>query len=136
MAKVTAAEYTEKWNRRMKGSTEDIRRGVGKVTEAPGMAAAKQQALMLEKLTASIMSGKWAKAVSAISVEDWKQSTLNKGLQRIAAGVDGATPAMQQKAQELLAKVDSAVNEVNKIPRGNLEQNIQRMVAFTRAMAK
>jgi len=35
MPKLTPAEYAEKHARRLKASTEDIRKGVAKVTEAP-----------------------------------------------------------------------------------------------------
>jgi len=41
MAKVTEAEFVEKWARRLKGATEDMRRGADRVTEAPGEASEK-----------------------------------------------------------------------------------------------
>lgn len=136
MARVTPSEYAEKWSRRMKGSTEDIRRGVEKVTEAPGAAAARQAQLMLAKLTESITSGRWAQAVGAIGVQEWKDSITRKGLQRIAAGVDNATPQQAEMASKLLASVDAAVAKVNQTPRGDLETNIGRMATFAREMAK
>lgn len=135
MAKVTPQEYAEKWGRRLKGSTEDIRRGANRVTEAPGVAAARQQDLMLSKLTESITSGLWAQQVSAVSLEDWKKALMEKGVGRIAAGVDAATPAQQQMATRLLAAVDASMAEANRTPRGSLEDNISRMTTFVRSMA-
>ena len=135
MAKVTAQEYAEKWGRRLKGSTEDIRRGANRVTEAPGVAAARQQDLMLTKLTESITSGLWAQQVAAVSLEDWKKALMEKGVGRIAAGVDAATPKQQQMATRLLAAVDSAMADANRTPRGSLEDNINRMTTFVRSMA-
>ena len=136
MAKVTAQEYTEKWQRRLKGSTEDIRRGVGRVTEAPGIAAARQADLMLAKVSESITSGRWAAKVSAVSTEEWKKKTLEKGIGRIASGVDAAAASQVTMATELLANVDAAVAVANQTPRGTLEDNITRMTTFVREMSK
>lgn len=135
MAKVTPQEYAEKWGRRLKGSTEDIRRGANRVTEAPGAAAARQQDLMLTKLTEAITSGLWAQQVQAVTLEDWKKALLEKGVGRIAAGVDAAAPAQQQMAQRLLTAVDASMADANRTPRGSLEDNINRMTTFVRSMA-
>lgn len=134
MAKVSPTEYAEKWGRRMKGATADIQRGVEQVTESPGVAAARQAQLFLQKLSEAIASGKWQRAVAGVSAQDWKDSMIRKGLQRIAAGVDQAQPSQVQMAQKLLADVDAAVAEVNKTPRGDLETNIGRAATFARSM--
>lgn len=136
MAKVTPQEYAEKWGRRLKGSTEDIRRGINRVSEAPGVAAARQADLMLAKVTESISSGRWAAKVAAVPLDEWKKKTAEKGLGRIASGVDAAQATQVQMATELLANVDAAVAVVNQTPRGTLEDNITRMTTFTREMAK
>ena len=136
MARVNAQEYADKWGRRLKASTQDIQRGVDKVTEAPGAKAAASQQLMLQKITEAIQSGKWARRVSSVSLEDWKRLMKDKGIGRISAGVDAAMPKQVQTAERLLAAVDSAVNKTNQIPRGSLEDNINRMTTFVRAMAE
>ena len=136
MAKVTPQEYAEKWGRRLKGSTEDIRRGINRVSEAPGIAAARQSDLRLAKVTESISSGRWAARVAAVPLDEWKKKTMDKGLTRIASGVDAAQATQGQMATELLANVDSAVAVANQTPRGTLEDNITRMTTFVREMAK
>jgi hypothetical protein len=136
MAKVNATEYAEKWGRRMKGSTEDMRRGIEKVTVAPGVMAAKQVDLMKAKLIKSIEDGTWARNVAKLGVEDWKKLMIDKGINRVSAGVDAAAGNQVVMAEKLLAAVDASVAEVNKTPRGTLEDNINRMVTFSRGMAK
>ncbi len=136
MAKVNAQEYTEKWQRRLKGSNEDIRRGVSRVSEAPGVAAARQADLMLAKVTEAVASGRWAAKVSEVGLDEWKKKTLEKGLGRIASGVDAAAASQVAMATKLLADVDAAVAMANQTPRGTLEDNITRMTTFVREMAK
>jgi hypothetical protein len=136
MARVNAQEYAEKWSRRLKSSTEDIRRGIGKVSEAPGIAAARQQNLMKSNLNKSIDDGTWAAQVSSVPLQEWKDAAGKKGVDRIAAGVDAAAPKQAAMATSLLANVDASVAEANAIPRGTLEDNINRMTTFVRGMAK
>lgn len=134
MARVTPQEYAEKWNRRLKASTEDIRRGVQKVNQAPGIAAAQSAELMLNRLMEAIQSGLWAQQVSAVTLEEWKKSIMDKGIPRIASGVDAATPGQVQMAQRLLEAVDAAAARANALPKGTIEDSINRMNTFVREM--
>jgi hypothetical protein len=136
MARVTPTEYAEKWGRRLKGSTEDIRRGVNNVTVAPGEAAAKQIELMKANLMKSLEDGTWEAAVKRVGLDEWKKSFIDKGLGRISAGVDGAQGKQVQMAEKLLAAVDESVSIVNRQPRGTLEDNINRMTTYAREMNK
>ena len=83
MAKLTPREAQEKHARRLKGATEDIRRGVQKVTEAPGVKAAAKEEKMRANLLAALDSGKWKNRVAAVPLEEWKDKMLNKGVGRI-----------------------------------------------------
>ena len=136
MAKVNANEYAEKWGRRLKGSTEDIRRGINRVSVAPGEAAAAQIELMKANLMKSLEDGTWERNVRAVGLDEWKDKILNKGLQRIGAGVDAAQSKQVAMAEKLLAAVDASVEVVNRTPRGDLETNISRMTTFAREMNK
>lgn len=134
MARLTPAEYAEKWARRLKGSTEDIRRGIDRVAEAPGEAAARAQDVMLQKVTASINDGTWAAQVRGVSKEEWQKAAKEKGIGRIAQGVDSAAPRQGAMAERLLAAVDASVAEANRTKRGSIEDNITRMTTFVRGM--
>src|SRR5687767_11671829 len=134
MARVTAAEYAAKWGTRLKGASEDIRRGISKVATAPTELAARQQTVMLQKLTESVNNGTWAGQLRKVTLQDWQNAALTKGVQRISVGVDAAQPSQTAMAEQLLAAVDASVAEVNKTPRGDLEQNINRAATFARQM--
>ena len=136
MAKVTPAQYAEKWGRRLRGAGEDIRRGIERVDKAPGVAAAASQELMLQKVTEAVNSGLWAKRVASVSLDDWKKSALEKGVPRIPAGVEAATEKMEKIAEELLPAVDAAAAAANALPKGTLEDSIARSAMFMREMAK
>ena len=134
MAKLTASEYAEKWGRRLKNSTQDVRDGIQRVTVAPGIKAAESQDRMLNAITESITSGKWARNVAAVSLQDWQKSALDKGVNRIAAGVDNAMQKQVAMADKLLADVDAVVAEVDRMPNATLDDRLARMVAYARGM--
>lgn len=136
MSKVTPAEFTEKHARRLKGSLEDIRRGVANVTEAPTAKAAKSADKMRANLIASIDSGKWARRLNSVSLEDWQKKMTEQGINRIASGIDGAHDKVLAFAEELLPHIDAGKRELANMPNISLEDNIQKMVSFTRHMAK
>ena len=135
MARVNAVEYQEKHARRLKASTEDIRKGIKRVTVAPGVAAAQQEDLLIAKFTEAVRSGKWAEKVSGVSLQEWQDSFLNKGVDRIAAGIDNAKAKTIASAEKLLANVDQAVEEVKRMPKGTIDDSINRMPTYARRMS-
>jgi len=136
MAKLTAKEFQEKHARRLKAATEDMRKGVEAVTESPTAKAAKKADKMRANITASIDSGKWAAGLNRVSLEDWKSKMINKGVGRVAAGIDEAAPKVEAFAAQLLPHIDQGVTTINKLPDVTLEDSINRMTTFVRHMAK
>lgn len=136
MAKVTPDEFVEKHARRLKGATEDIRRGVERVTEAPTLKAAAKVDKMRTNLNKAIDDGKWERGLKRVSLEDWKTKMTVKGIGRIATGIDDAAPKVREFAAELLPHIDKVQGEIKSMPDVSLEDNINRMTTFIRGMAK
>lgn len=136
MAKLTATEAAEKHGRRLKASTDDIIKGVNRVTEAPGKKAAAKKDKMRTNLMAKIDDGTWERRVAAVPVEDWKKSMIDKGVGRIAAGIDGANSKMVAFYEQLLPAVDAARNKIATMPDITLEDNINRVSTYLREMGK
>ena len=132
----SAAEYVEKLTTRTRAAIPDWQKGIERVEEAPGAAAARQAPAMLANLTEAVNSGRWAAKVGAVTKEEWQQKTLAKGPARIGPGLDAARPSMLVKAERLLSAVEAARNLARQQPRGTLEQNIQRSVIYMTEMAK
>jgi len=61
---------------------------------------------------------------------------LNKGVNRVATGIDEAAAKVEAFASELLPHIDSGVSKIKKMGDVTLEDNINRMVEFTRHMSK
>ncbi len=133
MAKVTAAEFVEKWSRRTTQATEDYERGIRRVQEAPGVKAAQQADVMISNLQAAMP--KWKERVQSVSLQQWQDKAIKKGKGRIAEGVNQASAGLLPTATALLAAVDNAKAGISGMKRGNLEQNLARANEFARKMA-
>jgi len=136
MPKLTAAEAAEKWGRRLKGATEDIRKGVDRVTEAPGAKAAAKKDKWVAKMTDGNTQDKWARRVGAVPLEDWKHQMKDVGVGRIAAGVDAEVPDMGSFYSEVFPHIESGQKAVEGMADITLEDSISRMTSFVRHMSK
>jgi hypothetical protein len=134
VAKVTGAEAAEKWARRLSSAGPDIQRGIDRVTTAPGEAAVRQQDKMTQNFGESVSSGRWASKTRQVTLESWKASARDKGVARIAQGVQAALPAQGARYDRLLGAVDAAAAKANAMPSTTLEQRLERANTFARTM--
>lgn len=134
--KVNAEEFAEKHARRLKGAIEDIRSGVEKVTESPTAKAAAKQTKMVQNLQQSVQNGKWAAGLKRVSLDEWKQKTIDKGLGRIAAGVDEAHDKVMAFGAQLLSYESTLKDTVDKMPDLTIEDSINRATSWIRGMSK
>lgn len=122
---------TQKWVTGMQGAGQAIADGVNAVTVAPGAAAARQKNVYVQNTTAA--ADKWARNVQAVSLGDWKEAMLNKGVNRVGTGAAASQGKMQNAMTQLLPQIDAIVNSLP--PRGDLGANINRMTQFVQKMS-
>lgn len=136
MPKVTPVQAAEKWNRRLKGATQDIQRGVENMEKSPTEEAAKKSDKMRANILASIDNGKWAAGLRRVSKADWQDAMITKGIPRIAQGADAGLPKMEAFMGEFFPHIAKVQAEVNAMPDMTLEDNINRMVHNARRNAE
>lgn len=136
MATKNAAQVTTKWATRAQGATQALQDGINNVQTAPGMLAAAKQDKMLANITQAITSGKWAANVSAVTLADWKNAMLTKGVQRYGAGVSAAQPKFQAFMSKLLPFQAQIQAQLQSMPDLTLQDNINRAVFMMTEMSK
>lgn len=136
MAKMTAEEFQEKHARRLKASTQDMEKGINAVTVAPTLKAAQSIGKLRTNLLAAIDSGKMERRLKAVTLDQWKRSMIDKGIGRVASGIDGAKDKTIAFAAQLLPAIDKAKANIERMPSVTLQDNIGRMVAFVTEMSK
>jgi len=130
---LTPAEFREKQARRLKGSLEDIRKGVDAVTESPTKKAAENIDLMKAKLDEAFASGKVKRRLEAVTVDDWKKD-MQVGVGRIGAGIDANAAKVENFAAQALPRIYALQREVKKMPKMTIEDSLARMEKQMRGM--
>jgi hypothetical protein len=132
MARKTAAQAAEKWGRKMAAAGQDYAAGINAVTEAPGIAAAKNAQGYINGVQASMQ--KWQTNTANVPLETWRDAALTKGAQRLAAGAAAAVPKVQAAHERILPMVDRARASIAGMDRSTPMARIERSAAYQRAM--
>ena len=122
----------QKWATNLSGAGTTITNGVNAVTVAPGTLAAAQKAAYVQNTAAS--ADKFAANSQKVTLNEWQQATINKGVPRIAAGAQAAEPKMAAFLTKALPVINSIVKALP--PRGSLQQNLQRSNQFCTQMSQ
>lgn len=133
--KTTPSEFAKLWETRLNAATDRIKSGVEKVTEAPGLAAAKAEDKFKLHILEAIESGRWAGEVSKVTLAEWKTAMLEKGIGRIRAGTAAALPEMEEFGKALFDHIEVGQRELEPLPSVTLDDNIERMTRFIRHMS-
>jgi len=136
MAKLTAAQFAEKQARRLQGATEDMKMGVQSVTEAPTKKAAQKADKWFQRISADETKKRYVDGLNKVSLSDWQEKMINKGIPRVAAGIQAARPKVEAFAEKLLAYEDNLKAKVDQMPDLTLEDSANRMTAWMRGMAE
>lgn len=136
MPKRSPSDVAEKWARKLKAASEDIRRGVEATTKVPSAEAIKQKEAMRAHLIEAIDKGIWERNLSKYTLDQWKSDMINKALTRIPSGVDAARSDFESFMSKLLPHVESGLTDLEKKPKLTLEDSIARVEFWIRHMAK
>lgn len=134
--KVTPEQFAQRWGTALKQNVERIREGVLNVTESPGASAAKSadkwHAAMIQLKTKE----KWQRRVGEMTLEEWQHAMIDKGINRIAVGVDQAQPKMQVYGEKLIAHQNRLLADLDNMADVTLEDSVARATFWIRGMAK
>jgi len=133
---VEAKDVVEKWKRRMKAATDDMRKGAQAVTVAPSKKAIEKKEKMRANVLEAIDTGRWERQLEKVSLEQWQKSYIEKAIGRIAAGVEGATDKMEDFMTKLLSEVERIKRIVDAMPDTTFEERMERMRKWAEEMHK
>lgn len=129
-------EIASKWARRLGASTEDIKKGVDAVTEAPSQRAVRKKEKFVAELMRAIQDGTWERALQAYGLEQWKADMKNKGINRIASGAEASKGKMEEFLAQFLPYVEEISKKVDQMPDNTLEDRINRAIFAIREQSK
>lgn len=134
--RVNADQFFELWKSRLDASVDRIRAGVQAITENPCEKAAAAQDKWVAGVQEAANSGRWAASLRSVTLQQWKDAMLNKGVPRIAQGTAAAEPIVKDFATQLIDHLNRILPDIEAMPKITLEDSINRMTTFIRRMAE
>ena len=122
------ADVARKWAQRLGSASDSIRQGVNAVQTNPAERAAARQDAYIAGVQRAVSDGRYARGLRRVTLQSWQEAMLNKGLPRISSGATAAVPKMQAFLEKFLPHQEALKTKLASMPRGDLQQNIARMV--------
>ncbi len=132
-ARVSAAEAAEKWRNRTAAAAPDYVRGIERVERAPGVEAARAADAYLYGVQSNVR--KFQQKVAAVSLDEWKAASVEKGGQRLAGGVQAAVGKMESFMEDVLPHIDRGRQQLASMPKVTIEDAQARAAFWIRHMA-
>lgn len=134
MPRTTPDQWLQKHEQNTQNALPFVRDGINRVQVAPGQAAAEAQDRMLAGVQQAVSSGRWARNVSAVSLQDWKTLAIEKGVNRIVPGIQASRAKNRPKIERLMNVEARIEGEIKAMPRDTLENRINRSTEWMRRM--
>lgn len=115
-------------------SGDRIKEGIMGVTVAPGKLAAQNKERYLAGINKSV--DKWADNVASVSLTDWQQAAVEKGVPRIAEGIRQAAPKLTDFHTQLQNFQTTYLSKLNAKPVLSLTDAISKMSENVTQMSK
>lgn len=131
---INAQQFAANWAQGMNNATDKMRQGAQNVKTAPGVSALNAKEKMKARWLDSVNSGKWGANVQAVTLQDWQQAYVQKGLPRIADGVRASQGKVQRFANEFLPFIQSLQQTVRAMPKVTPADSEARVLAWMRGM--
>lgn len=136
MANLDPNVIANTWAERLGGSTAKITRGIQAVTESPTEAAARNVDRQVMGVQQAAASGKTAAALRRVTLADWQNAAIKKGVSRIGQGAIEAKPKMAAFMAQFLPHLQAGLQAVRQMPKTTLDDRLNRMVAMARHNAQ
>ena len=72
---------------------------------------------------------KWAANVAAVPLDAWKDKMINVGIPRVSSGAAANVGKVQDFMGKFLPYLDAGKARIDAMPKGTLQNSIDRMVA-------
>lgn len=128
------AAILAKWKRNAANSTEDMKAGVQAVQVSPTSKAAAAIPKFLQGVQEAVASGRMANALNAVTLGDWQNSMLGKGLRNYATGINAISPAGQRAMADQQQAADQIKQQIAGMPSATEADMEQRALTAMRLM--
>lgn len=135
MAKrIDALAASQKWARNLLNAKDSIKAGIQGVTVAPTEKAAAAEQLYAKGCREAAESGRFAKGCRRVSLSDWQNAALKKGLPNLDQGVKLGESKVNTFMSQFLPFIQQKSEQIQQMPKGTRADAMERIRANMEAM--
>ncbi len=127
-----ATAVANRWAQNLAAATQKMAASVNSLTQSPTAAAAAAAQTWLARLNDPATLTKFQNSLNRVSLGDWQKAFIAKGIPRISQGAQQAIPKMVAFMQQWLPYEAAGSATVRAMPKGTLEDRINRSAAMIR----
>lgn len=131
---ISPEQFADKQATNLKNNLDSMQRGINAVQVNPMEKAAADPDKWLNGIRQS--RERWQAGMRKVSLDEWKRAMLEKGIPRVAGGIDAARDKVIAFATKLLPYEVNLQKKIDAMPDTDLEASINRMTTWAREMAK
>jgi len=128
------ARALEKWKARMAASAAEAKEGVNAVTTAPAQQAIQAKDKYIANVNRAFNEGRYESGLNGVTLQDWQQAMLTKGIPNMAAGAQKISPRAQRNLQDVIAFAQQVSQQIQSMPNVTEQDADARMLANVAAM--
>ena len=126
---LSSADVAAKWVTNTSNAGAAMKAGVMAVTVAPTHTAALHLDRYQSGVMQAVSSGKMAAALNAVSLTDWQNAMVTKGIARVPQGVQAAKGKVQTFMDQWLPRMQDLKTRIANMAKGTLADS-QARAAF------
>lgn len=128
--RVQPSDGANAWGQGFGASGAKYQRGVQNVKDAPNAKAAAALPRWIASVTSKAVQDKFVARNNAVTLESWKKSTIEYGVQNLSRGATKGAPKYQAFAGSFYPHLDAGLAKVSAMPNVTLQDRISRAVAM------
>lgn len=121
------AAATAKWKQNLSAAGPAMTAGVQAVTVSPTEQAAQAVDRQVAGVQAAAASGKTAARLRKVSLPQWQQAMIQKGVPRLASGAAAGASSYQNFATSFYPVMAAASDTARSMPKGSIEDSLNRV---------
>lgn len=125
----------QKWVQNLSNATQTITAGVNGVQNAPTAAAAAAVQKWVNAITSAKTQNEYVKNLQKVSLQQWQQAMVQKGIPRIGQGAQAAQQKFQGFLTALFQYENAGLPNIRNMPSNTLQDRINRMTAWVQYMS-
>jgi hypothetical protein len=129
-------DVAQDWAKNLRNARSKIERKVKELSESPTARAARNSDVWQQRVSSADAKKKFEENLRRVSLEDWRNAFVNKGLANMASGADASVDKFANFLSQLLPYTEQVKKEVADMKVLTIDDAIAKVEKVIRKMSE